>query len=90
MALFKKKPAAAPAPAEKPAAAEKTYGSKVPVVEPDRCTACRACLYLCKNGVFDKRPQLSYPGILNEDQCEDGCTLCADRCRTHAISFRTR
>lgn len=89
MSLFKKRYSEPPAPAQ-PAVVEKTYGSKMPVVDVNVCNVCRACVYLCKNEVFDKSYHRSNPVVIREDRCEDGCTLCADRCRPHAISFVDR
>lgn len=89
MSLFKKRSSELPAPVQ-PAVVEKTYGSKMPVVDVNVCNVCRACVYLCKNEVFDKSYHRSNPVVIREDRCEDGCTLCADRCRPHAISFVDR
>ncbi len=89
MSLFKKRSSEPPAPAQ-PVVVEKTYGSKMPVVDVNVCNVCRACVYLCKNEVFDKSYHRSNPVVIREDRCEDGCTLCADRCRPHAISFVDR
>ena len=90
MSLFKKRTSESPDTPVHQGPAEKTYGSKMPVVDANICNVCRACVYLCRNEVFDKSYHRSNPVVIHEDRCEDGCTLCADRCRPHAISFQDR
>lgn len=88
MGLFRRKEPVSPV--LETAVQEKTYGAKIPVVDTNICNVCRACVYLCRNEVFDKSYHRSYPTVINEDRCEDGCTLCAERCKPNAITFQDR
>lgn len=46
-----------------------------PVINPDLCTNCGACINFCANEVFS--PGDSSPEVINPMNCVVGCSACA-------------
>ncbi|HBH22812.1 MAG TPA: ferredoxin [Cytophagales bacterium] len=72
----------------------------LPVVIPDKCTACNACVTACPKNIIELRPKGKrdrriFVSCINEDRggkrdCEvgcTGCTACEKECKFGAISF---
>lgn len=58
-----------------------------PTIEAEKCTGCRECLAICKNGVlaFDEARQKT--AVVNPYNCVVECRTCARFCPAGAISF---
>jgi NAD-dependent dihydropyrimidine dehydrogenase PreA subunit len=57
-----------------------------PVMDGDRCTACRHCLQFCLFGVYDLDAE-GRVTVANPDACKPGCPACSRICPQGAIIF---
>jgi ferredoxin len=67
-------------------AADKTSGgaaapSPKPVVDPDACTSCEACVSVCPEAAIEMRGEKAF---ILPDQCSD-CRACVPACPAEAI-----
>ena len=73
---------------------------KIAKVDPDKCTACGACIVVCPKHVLVLQPETlpvrvlcraADEGVLVSDNCKIGCIgceLCADTCKFEAITMK--
>ncbi len=64
-----------------------SWRSYRPVVDKDKCIACRLCTKICPDGAINlKNYKKSLKADVNYDYCK-GCGLCAKECPVKAIKM---
>lgn len=58
-----------------------------PVVDPEKCTGCKACIKFCKNGVLAVDKVSRKVRVKNPGNCQTVCRICAGVCTVGAITF---
>jgi NAD-dependent dihydropyrimidine dehydrogenase PreA subunit len=60
--------------------------TRIPLIDPARCSGCGACIGACAPGVlaFERRGWRKVTVLQAEEPCT-GCAKCQVRCWTHAI-----
>ena len=64
--------------------------SRLPIVDPERCTGCGRCVAACDPRVLslETRPDWRKSATLHAPDGCTGCSLCAARCPFDAIEMR--
>lgn len=61
---------------------EPFFGSRLPVVDMEKCTRCGVCTDLCRFGAITH-------GVVDETACE-GCAMCFNACPVQAVTLHER
>ncbi|MCR4426016.1 MAG: ferredoxin family protein [Firmicutes bacterium] len=58
-----------------------------PTVDAEKCSGCRSCFEFCSHGTYGWDEDAGKPVVKNAFSCVVGCSSCAARCPSEAISF---
>lgn len=58
-----------------------------PVIDPEKCIGCKACIECCKNDAFEFDESTGKTRVKTPYNCVVECRTCARMCPTGAITF---
>jgi len=58
-----------------------------PTIDSGKCSGCATCFITCGRRVYDWDTELQKAVVVQPDNCQVGCTTCANLCPSGAIRF---